>query len=127
MLRSLATKLGMLLGLALVVLVVLALTPVPRATPQGCDTVTGRVASVTTPCCLDVHLWLEGDPHRYYINRGVEQGIDVAAWHRRLAGKQVELKVIRRSWSPLDRHHEMAPVAEVRDPDGLLFTLIEKS
>ncbi|MCC6651868.1 MAG: hypothetical protein IT348_12025 [Candidatus Eisenbacteria bacterium] len=125
--RSILTKAGIALGVVLAALVVMALTPVPRATPERCYTVTGRVASVTTPCCLDVSIWLEGDTHCYHINRGVEQGIDVAAWHQRLAGKDVQLKVIRRNWSPLDRNHELAPVAELSDADGLVFTVMEKS
>lgn len=127
MARSILLKLAMVLGVVMAALVVMALTPVPRPTPERCYTVTGRVASVTTPCCLDVSIWLEGDTHRYHINRGVERGIDVAAWHQRLAGKQVQLKVIRRNWSPLDRTHELAPVAEVSDPDGLVFTVMERS
>ena len=99
----------------------------PRPTPDRCYTVTGRVSSVTSPGGLDVSIWVEGDGHRYYINRGVERGIDVAAWHQRLQGKQVQLKVIRRNWSPLDADHDLAPVAEVIDPEGVVFTVMEKS
>ncbi len=131
MIRSALKKAGMalgaILGVALIALTAMALTPVPRPTPEGCDTVTGRLTSVTSPGGNDVSLWLEGDEHRYYINRGIERGIDVAAWHERLHGKQVTLKVIRRNWSPLDPDHDLAPVAEVRDPEGVVFTVIENS
>lgn len=127
MIRSILTKLGAVLGAAILVLLVMALTPVPRPTPDRCYTVSGRLTSVTSPGGLDVSLWIEGDEHRYYINRGVERGIDVAAWHQRLQGKQVQLKVIRRNWSPLDADHDLAPVAEVTDPEGVVFTVMEKS
>lgn len=127
MIRSILTKLGAVLGAAILVLTVMALTPVPRPTPDRCYSVTGRVSSVTSPGGLDVSIWVEGDDHRYYINRGVERGIDVAAWHQRLQGKQVQLKVIRRNWSPLDADHDLAPVAEVTDPEGVVFTVMEKS
>lgn len=125
MIRSAFEKLGMTIALVLFALLVMALTPVPRATPEHCFTMTGRVSSVTTPCCQDVSIWIEGDPHRYYINRGVERGIDVAALHQRLRGREVQLMVIRRNWSPLDASHSMAPVAQVSDIDGIAFTAME--
>ena len=60
----------------------------------------------------------------FYINRGVEQGIDVDDWHRRLSGKRIGLTVIRH-WTPLDWKGRGRPVAELRLDDDVVFTRMD--
>jgi hypothetical protein len=44
---------------------------------------------------------LAGDPHRYYINRG----IDLEWFRKRVAGGKVNLHETRRAWSALNPAH----------------------
>ncbi len=118
---KLLTHLAAALGAAIVLLLVLALVPVPPALPWLCHTVEGTVASVTAPGSNDIAIWLQGDTRRYHINHGVDAGLDAAELHARLHGRSVRLQVIRRTWSPLDPAHQLAPVARITDADGIVF------
>lgn len=119
--RKLLTNLGAALGAGLLALLVLSLVPVPPAWPWLCRTVEGTVASVTAPGSNDIAIWLKGDSRRYHINHGVDAGLDAAGLNERLRGHTVRLQVIRRTWSPLDPSHQLAPVARITDAQGVVF------
>jgi len=110
-----------LAALALFTLCVLAILPVPQPVRGRCDIVTGTLESVRVTRGADVELRLAGDPHVYYVDRGGERGVDAALWRERLTGHAVELQTIRRTWSPLDPRHRMAPVAQVAEGGEVLF------
>lgn len=106
-------------------LLVMVFTPVPQPIPENCKVVEGKVLKVYSPCCQDVGIKLEADEDRYYINRGLERGIDVEAWQQSLEGQVVQLSVIRRNWTPLDPSHSMQPVAELRLKEQVYFSAIK--
>lgn len=112
-------------GLLAAPLLVLALSPVPPARPGNCFEISGRVTEVTSPCCQDIVLRMAGDPHTYYINRGMDRGFDPRELSTRLIGREARLSVIRRGWSPLDPFHAMAPVARVALGDDVLFSTFD--
>lgn len=109
--------------LALITLVVLAVKPVPGAVRGRCDVVTGSVESVRASNAADLELRLVGDPHVYHVHGA--RGVDVANWRERLTGHTVELQTIRRTWSPLDPRHVMAPVAQVSQDGEVLFAAFD--
>lgn len=121
MIRKRIGDVGAALGLGLLILIVLSLVPVPPALPGLTFVVEGTVASVTAPGSNDISIWLEGDSRRYHINHGVDAGLDAERLHARLHGRPVRLQVIRRTWSPLDPAHQIAPVARVVAEDGVVF------
>lgn len=108
-------------GAVMLTLLVMSLVPVPPAWPWLTFPVSGTVASVTAPGSNDIAIWLEGDSHRYHINHGVDAGLDAQRLHAQLRGRPVRLQVIRRTWSPLDPSHQLAPVARVVTDDGVVF------
>ena len=104
---------------------VYALRPVPRPTPSNTYVVRGEVASVSSPRGEDVVITLVGDTGgEYVIDHGVEQGIDVNEWHKRLVGKRVGITVIRH-WTPLDLKGRGRPLAELRLDDTVVFTRMD--
>ena len=60
----------------------------------------------------------------YYINRGLERGIDLNMFEQTLVGEQVKLTFVKTHWSPLDPVKTMRPIAEVEVASELLFTTI---
>ena len=116
------TVVGLGLAFGLVALMLMALAPVPHPTPENTEQVSGMVEAITSRCCGDVEIEREGDAHRYYINRGVEAGLDVAALRQRLIGQVVPMRVVDRSWSPLDPLHKMAPVVGLELDEEVLYT-----
>ena len=99
----------------------LALAPVPNADQNDAALLRGRVEAVTSSCCGDVQIRLQNDACTYYINRGLEQGLDLDRIQNQLVGKQVEIHLIERSWSPLDPLDRMAPVSQVTTEGQVVY------
>lgn len=113
------------LSLIFLALIIMVFTPVPRPTPQNCKRISGVVEAVFTPCCQDVVLKLKNDPHRYYINRGLDHNeIDLDEFSALLVGQKVAFQVIKRNWTPLDPKHLLQPVAQVERRGEVVFTRI---
>jgi len=113
------------LSFLVISLLVLAFTPVPQAAPDNCYDVTGVVEKVYVPCCGDVAIAIKGDDHLHYINRGLDQGIDVTQWEQLLPGKVVTLKVIRRHWTPLDPTFHQRSIAAVSLDNQTIYNHIQ--
>ena len=118
------TLIGAVVALV-VAFVVFALRPAPRPIDDNTYVVRGEVASVSSPRGDDVVITLVGDTEgEYVIDRGVEQGIDVNEWHKRLVGKRVGITVIRH-WTPLDLKGRGRVLAELRLDDTVVFTRMD--
>lgn len=109
-----------------VLLAFLILTPVPAAIPENCETITGTVARVYSPCCKDVVIELQDDGHRYHINRALQRGIELRAFDTQLLNNPVTLHYIRTHWSPLDPFGELRPVAQVASGGEILYSTFPK-
>ena len=58
---------------------------------------TGELSSVGwSTSSADVFLRLEDDECHYYINRGLEMGIDTLRWSEVLTGREITLEVVDR-------------------------------
>lgn len=104
---------------------VLALKPVPNL--QNADTIltVGQLETISSPCCGDVQIRLVDDPRTYYINRGLEAGLQLAHLRQRLDGQTVQMRVAKRSWSPLDPLHRKIPVAHLECSGEVFFSASE--
>jgi hypothetical protein len=94
---------------------------VPAPVDENCYWKDVEIRSVESPCCLDVVLFAKGSDTRYYINRGLERGIDPEAWNQALADQTVSLQVIQTRWNPLDPHRKLAPIAQVVRGEEIIF------
>lgn len=73
-------------------------------------------------CENSVIITLADDDRTYYINRGLKRGVRLNRFAQQLEGKQVELRVIRRMWSPVGPSNRLASVGRVTLGEDLLFT-----
>ena len=80
----------------------LALRPVNSPTPENCEVIHG-VAKAVEPGTGDgdfvVHL--ANDDARYYINRGIERGLELRDLQESLEGQEITLAYVRH-WSTLN-------------------------
>lgn len=120
---SLLKRIGIgLVSFLAVCVVLIAWLKVPTPTSENTKLVSGMVTFIGTPCCEDVGIRLAGDSHFYYINRGVESGMDVEALAYELQGEHVDLRIIETRWSPLNPDKQVVPVAEIIYEDEVLFS-----
>jgi len=90
------------IGILLLILMSLTLRPVniPKDA-KDCLVVKGKVIRIYEGGVKDVAFRLEGDKTMYYINRGLEQGLDLKTLQDQLIGNNVIIRYPKH-WTLLD-------------------------
>lgn len=86
------TVLGVTISIVLLLGAVLTLRPVPMVYENEAISITGIVGEVTSGGTNDLVLKLKGNGSMFYVNRGLERGLNLAAIKSKVTNKQVELK-----------------------------------
>lgn len=113
--------LTLMASLLLLTTVILILRPVPTPAESACEVTTGTVWNIYETGVKDVTFQLKGDHRRYYINRGLEQGLDLQQLRAELIGQEVELKYPS-YWTPLDPKGRIRHLAKVSHGDRVIFS-----
>jgi hypothetical protein len=101
-------------------LVATALRPVPILPEDSCSVASGTVTEVREGEAWDLMFRLEGDPHDYYVNRGLRRGLTLRGLRRSLAGEGVTF-TYPPHWTPLDPLGSMRHVSKVECAGAVLF------
>ncbi len=107
-------------GLSLFLLAILCLRPVPRLTDKNAITVTTIIKSVFEGGEKDIVFTTYGSDEVYYINRGLEQDLDIAQLRERLVGEEVVI-VYPKYWSPLDAKQKVKHLSKLLHQDDLIY------
>ncbi len=106
-------------GLALL-FVLSIFKPVPIVTEDRAITETGIVSSIYEAGIKDVVFRVENTTRRFYINRGLENGLDLKELQNKLIGKEVVFKYPK-YWTPLDWNNTVRHVSKVEINDEVIF------
>lgn len=87
------------LAAIIIILLIIALIPIDTSMENSIK-VSGTVKSVKEAGVKDVVFELENDSVTYYINRGFENGFDLAKARKDFEGKKIKL-FYADSWTPL--------------------------
>lgn len=109
------------LFIGLLILFGFSLRKVPAPLHENCSTVRGTVEKVHSPCCSDIVIQLANNKRTYYINRGLEDGLELVKMKADLEGKEIVLQKINH-WTPLDPENYTVPLAEVKLNDEIYFS-----
>lgn len=100
----------------------LVFLPMAQADKDNCAVVEGVLAQVNAGDGEnDIVLGLKGENNHYYINRGLEKGLNLAELRSQLLGRNVMLTYIRH-WSPLDPQNRTRHVAQLAMGTDTLYT-----
>lgn len=110
-------------GFAVLLFVILALRPIMNPSLEKSDLVMGTLTGVleTNTPGGDVFLKLAEDDRRFYINRGVENGVSPETWKKEFTGKPVKLYYARH-WTPLDPFGSTKHVTRVELKEEVLYS-----
>lgn len=108
------------LGLVFLVIAVAIFRPVPIVQEHKAIPVSGTVRYIFEGGVHDVVIKLEGDDRRFYINRGLEYGLDLDDLKDRLIGHQVEMKYPK-YWTPLDWNNQVRHISKLEFQGEVLF------
>lgn len=78
-------------AIALFIFMLLTFKPVPITTEDHCHQVEGIVTDIFEAGAKDVVIKLRGDDNTYYINRGLQQGLDLMEKRNKLIQNQVQI------------------------------------
>lgn len=117
--------LGILAFVMLSAATALVLRPVPIINEEDCQVVTGKVSNVFEGGDKDICLVLQNTSPRFlyrlfYINRGVERGLNPAELKKDLLGQAVTIK-FPSYWTPLDPNDSVRHVAKLEFDGAVLF------
>lgn len=115
-------KRGFLLLLAscFFAIAVLIFRPVPQTTAENAVFVKGIVKNIHEGGGKDIVFRLQGVSQLYYINRGLEQGLELYELKTKLIGKQVEI-VFPEYWTPLDWSNSVRHLSRLSLGQEIIF------
>jgi len=105
----------------LVLLTAFAFRPVSVSGVKDCRVVKGKVTSVFKGGNNDVVFILEGHKENYYINKGLEQGLDLAELKKGLEGKEITIKYPD-YWSMLDPDKSVRHIMTIEHSGKTIFS-----
>ncbi|MDW3649636.1 MAG: hypothetical protein R8P61_21380 [Bacteroidia bacterium] len=103
-------KIFIAISLLLSILFILALRPVPMLKENECKEVIGTLERLQEGPGYDLVFKLAEDSRHFYINRALEQGLNLAELKAQLIGKEISLKYPEH-WTPLDPFNESIHVS----------------
>lgn len=112
------------IGLAFLGLGVLIFRPVPIPNEQDCLSSTGRVVHIYEGGTKDIVFVLQGIDERFYINRGLERGLDLLQLSAEVMNKEVVI-MYPDYWTPLDPGNSVRHISKIECDGRTIFTEID--
>ncbi|MEN0048610.1 MAG: hypothetical protein AAF806_16230 [Bacteroidota bacterium] len=110
------------LGIALFVFVAMVFRPVPmNQTEAECELVEGTVTHIWEGGIKDVVFSLEESDKKFYINRGLENGLELEALKQQLIGERVQI-YYPDYWTPLDPNDEVKHLSKLVHGEEVIYS-----
>ena len=98
----------------------LIFTPVPIVCEDNAIVETGTVKSIYEGGEKDVVIVLDETTRRFYVNRGLENGLDLESLQSQLMGHKVVLKYPK-YWTPLDWNNTIKHLSKIEFEGEVIF------
>ncbi|WP_296310986.1 hypothetical protein [Winogradskyella sp. UBA3174] len=118
-------KIIIIFAILSLVLAALILRPVPIVTESKALVVNGIVSDIYEGGAKDIAFKLKYDNRIYYINRGLERGLEIGDLKQNLVGKEVILKYPKH-WTPLDWNDKIKHISKVESSGQVFFNELKK-
>lgn len=112
------------MGLLLLGLGVLSFRPVPVPDENDCLSLKGTVSEVYEAGVKDVVFKLQGLDKKFYINRGLERGLDLKKLRADLTNKEILIKYPK-YWTPLDPGNSVRHISKLECDGRPVFTELD--
>lgn len=111
--------------LAFVAFVIVAMRPVPTPEEKDCLSATGIVVQLYESGTKDITIRLKGFDQTFYINRGIEAGLDIKQLRADLINREVTIKYPD-YWTLLDPSGASRHVSVVEFDGKTIFNELKK-
>lgn len=113
-------KLVLLFVFLLFIAVVAIFRPVPIVKEEKALTVSGVVEKIKLTKGNDFVFKLKNNPTKYYINRGIEVGLNYKEFENKILNQFVEVKYPK-YWTPLDWNNTVRHISKISLGQKVLF------
>jgi len=110
--------------LILIVIIMLSFRPVPILDEEDCVVLEGTVTEIYEGGVKDVVLKLRGHSQVFYINRGLERGLDLEHLKADLVGREIVVKYPDH-WTPMDITKSSIHISKIEHEGHTIFSELE--
>ncbi|GEM_PF-2815215 len=108
----------------LMLLILIAMIPIPKATLENMEKVKGLVGDIYTSGANHIIVKLVDDDSYYYISKNGDRGIDYTTLKQKLLYHDVEIGYVK-NWSIFGNISNMKPVCLVEKENKIVFTSLQ--
>ena len=112
-------------SLIIVIIAVLIFRPVPIVSENKTISESGIVKEIYSNKGNDIIFVLENIERRFYINRGLENGLELNNLKQKLIGNSIVVKYPK-YWTPLDWNNSIKHISKVEFNDEIVFNELSK-
>ena len=102
---------------------ILVFRPVPIPDENDCLILKGTVSEIYEAATKDVVFKLKGLDKEFYVNRGLEKGLDLKKLRTDLTNKEIVIKYPK-YWTPLNPTNSIRHVSKIECDGRIVFTEI---
>jgi hypothetical protein len=117
-------KILLMTGLAFLGIAILIFRPVPVPDEKDCLSLRGTVIAIHEGGVKDVVFRLQGHHQTFYVNRGLESGLDLKKLRSTLLNREILIKYPK-YWTPLDPNNAVRHISKIEFEGQTLFTELE--
>jgi len=125
MMKKILIELGIGFGILFILSLGFVFKPVPIVYEEQALTEKGIVKSISEGGTNDVVFILENNNTRFYINRGLENGLDLNHLKEKLIGQEIVFKYPK-YWTPLDWNNKIKHLSKVEFGNEIIFNELKK-
>lgn len=113
------------LGALIFSVAILILRPVPIISETNAITAKGIVSEIYEGGTNDIVFRLENNDRKFYINRGLESGLELNILKEKLIGNFIIIKYPK-YWTPLDWNDEIKHISKVEFNEEIIFNELKQ-
>ena len=102
------------------IVAILIFRPVPIVTEDKAISITGIVSEIYSNKGNDIIFIVENTEQKFYINRGLENNLELEDLKNKLIGQAVTMKYPK-YWTPLDWNNSIRHISKLEFRDQVLF------
>jgi hypothetical protein len=112
-------------SLIILIIAVLIFRPVPIVSESKTISESGIVTEIHSNKGNDVIFVMENTKRRFYINRGLENGLELNNLKEKLIGNSIVVKYPK-YWTPLDWNNSVRHISKVEFKDEIVFNELKE-
>ena len=113
-----------LTALAFLGLAILIVRPVPIPKEEDCQSLKGTVTGIYEAGVKDVVFKLQGEDKEFYINRGLETGLELEKLRADLINKEIRI-LYPKYWTPLDPLNSFRHISKLEYQGKIIYSEID--